>query len=554
MEPPALIPVSYLNAFVYCPRRFFLEHNRGMFEDNVHTVEGRSMHRVVDGKPGTAAKEARKGDVVHRRSVAFSSTRLGIAGKLDLVEEKPGGILYPVEYKKGKKPPKGREPWLNDKIQLCAQVLLMRENGLESVEKGYLYYMRSRARVEVAMDPELIAKTMETISECAKISGSDTPPPLAQNRNKCFGCSLNAICLPEEEEVCKGVKANAKVILPMRLDGDLLYIDVPGAYVGLSGGNLAVTGPGGENLGGAGLENLKEVVACGPVQLTTQSIHECMKRNIPVHYLSYHGRYLGSAFSMFHFNGILREAQWRTHFDESKSLDFARIVVASKIRNIRTLLMRYLKDNRTDEDQAQFDLLKTLRRNAGRAENGDSLRGSEGAASRTYFARFAEFIKPGMKNAFPFNGRNRRPPKDPVNAMLSFGYGLLAKDAAGAAIRVGFDPFCGFFHSMKYGRPSLALDMMEFFRQPIVDSVVVSAVNNGVFKKNDFLEFQNVCYLNEKGRKKFLVQYEMRKKDLITHPQFHYRLSYERTIELQYRLLGKYMLKEIDKYEGFYIR
>jgi CRISP-associated protein Cas1 len=554
METPPLIPVSYLNAYAYCPRRFFLEHNRGMFEDNVYTVEGRSLHRVVDGKPGTAAKEARKGDVIHRRSVMFSSARLGITGKLDLLEEKPDDPPYPVEYKKGKKPPKGFEPWLNDKIQLCAQVLLMRDNGLESMEKGYLYYIQSRARVEVPITPDLIAKTLETISECAAISRSDIPPPLAENRNKCFGCSLNAICLPEEEEVCKGAKANAKVILPMRMDGDLLYVDVPGAYVGLSSGNLDVTGRGGEKLGGANLETLKEVVACGPVQLTTQAIHECLKRNIPVHYLNYYGRYVGSSFPMFHFHGILREAQWRTHFDENKSLDFARIVVDSKIRNIRTLMMRYLKEDRSEEDNAQFDQLKSLCKKASRSEDGDSLRGVEGAASRTYFGRFAEYIKPAMRTEFPFDGRNRRPPRDPVNAMLSFGYALLAKDAAGAAIRVGFDPFCGFFHSMKYGRPSLALDMMEFFRQPIVDSTVISAINNGVFKKTDFIQFQNVCYLNEKGRKKFLAQYEMRKKDMITHPQFHYRLSYERTIELQYRLLGKYMLKEIDNYEGFYIR
>lgn len=549
-----MIPVSYLNAYAYCPRRFFLEHNRGMFEDNIHTVEGRSLHRVVDGKPGSAAKETRKKDVIHRRSVTFSSPRLGITGKLDLLEEKPNDTLYPVEYKKGKKPPSGREPWLNDRIQLCAQVLLMQDNGLESVDKGYLYYIQSRSRVEVMMDSWLIEKTMETISECSRISRSDTPPPLAENRNKCFGCSLNAICLPEEEEICKGIKTNAKAILPMRMDGDILYVDVPGAYVGLSCGNLMVTGPGGEKLGSASLENLKEVVVCGPVQLTTQTIHECLKINIPIHYLNYHGRYVGSSFPMFHFHGILREAQWRTHFDDTKALSFARIIVGSKIRNIRTLMMRYLRDNRTEEDFAQFGQLKSLSRKAAVSDNEDSLRGVEGAASRIYFGRFADYIKPGMRNEFPFNGRNRRPPKDPVNAMLSFGYSLLAKDAAGAAVRVGFDPFCGFYHSMKYGRPSLALDMMEFFRQPIVDSVVISAVNNSIFKKTDFLQYQNVFYLNERGRKKFLVQYEMRKKDLITHPQFHYRLSYERTIELQYRLLGKYMLKEIETYEGFYIR
>ena len=107
---------------------------------------------------------------------------------------------------------------------------------------------------------------------------------------------------------------------------------------------------------------------------------------------------------------------------------------------------------------------------------------------------------------------------------------------------------------MKYGRPSLALDIMEVFRQPIVDSMVLTCINNGVFSAKDFFQYQGVCYLNEKGRKKFLAQYEMRKKDHVTHPCFHYRMSYARTIELQFRLLAKYLTADIDTYTGFYFR
>lgn len=549
-----LIPVSHLNAYVYCSRRFFLEHNRGMFEDNVHTVEGRNAHRHVDGKDGRNALPERKTDIIHRHSVTLSSEVLGIIARLDLLEEKENGPVYPVEYKKGKKPPKNREPWLNDRVQLCAQALLMAENGLQMPATGYLYYIASRARVDVPLTPELIAETRRIIAECQLLSTTDIPPPLTENRNKCFGCSLNAICLPEEEEVAKGKKTNAKAILPASMDADILYVDTFGAYLSLSKGNIRVVSPDGVELGNAPVENLCEIVLCGPAQATTQTLHTCMFNDIPVHYLNTHGRYVGSVVSMLHYHGILREAQWKVHFDTEKSLDIAKVIVRSKIANMRTLMMRFLKEERTEDDRADFDAIKAMAGKAREAENLDSLRGFEGIAAKIYFNKFEKFIKPDKRTVFPFPHRNRRPPKDPVNALLGFGYSLLAKDCMGAAIRVGFDPFCGYYHSMKYGRPSLALDIMEFFRQPVVDSVVLSAINNGVFKEKDFYRFGNTCYLNEKGRKKFYANYEMRKKDRVTHPKFSYRMSYARTIELQYRYLGKYLLKEINDYEGFRIR
>ncbi len=552
MNNTNLIPVSYLNAYVYCPRRFFLEYNLGMFEDNEHTVEGRSLHRVVDAK-GKEARSSKKEDMVHRRSVSFSSEQLGIIGKLDLLEEKQGQNLYPVEYKKGKKP-KNREPWLNDRIQLCAQALLMQENGLLLPDRAYLYYISSKARAEVLISEELVDETRRTIAECRLVSESEIPPPLAENRNKCFGCSLNAICLPEEEEVLKGRKVNAKTILPASLEDDILYVDHIGANLGLSGQSVKVTAPGGNELRTVSLENLREIVLCGPVQASTQLIHECLKNKIPIHYLNSHGRYNGSSVPMLNYHGLLREAQWKAHFDPVCSFEFAKTIVQSKIQNMRTLMLRYLREDRGDEDKENLARIKNISRHALDSENTDSLRGYEGMAAKIYFSQFERYIKPESRSFFYFKNRNRRPPRDPVNALLSFGYSLLAKDCTGTAIRVGFDPFCGFYHSMRYGRPSLGLDIMEFFRQPIVDSVVLGAINNGIFKEKDFYQFQDICYLNEKGRKKYLVQYEMRKKDMITHPKFHYRLSYGRIIELQFRLMGKYLLNDIDCYEGFYIR
>ena len=523
-----------------------------MFEDNAHTIEGRSRHRIVDMR-GKEAKPSKKQDSIHRRSVSFSSRKLGITGKLDLLEEKADENPYPVEYKKGKKP-KDRDPWPNDQIQLCAQAMLMGENGIPTPEKGYLYYIASKARVEVPITEELVNQTKRVIAECREISEKKEPPPLANNRNKCFGCSLNAICLPEEEGVLKREKTNAKKILPSGLEGDILYVDTIGAYLGISGQSIKITAPGGNLLGQTPLENLREIVLCGPVQSTSQMLHKCLLNNIPVHYMTLHGRYLGLCTPMLHFHGLLREAQWKAHFDSAMCLRLAKAVVEAKVGNMKTIMMRYLREDRNDIDRENFKRIKSLNKHAQDTVEMDSLRGYEGMVGKIYFSNFKRYIKPDKRAFFYFNKRNRRPPEDPVNALLSFGYSLLAKDCTGAGIRVGLDPYCGFYHTMKYGRPSLALDIMEAFRQPIVDSMVLSSINNGVFNEKDFYQYQTTCYLNEKGRKKFLARYEMRKKDLVTHPTFHYRMSYERTIELQLRLLGKYLLNDVDSYEVFSIR
>jgi CRISPR-associated protein Cas1 len=429
MEVQELIPVSFLNAFVYCPRRFYLEYVRGMFEDNAHTIEGRSRHHVVDMR-GKEARPGIKEDVIHRRSVSFSSVGLGIIGKLDLVEEKEGLPAYPVEYKKAKKP-KSMEPWLNDRIQLCAQGLLMQENGLPFPEKGSLYYIASRARVEVLFSRELVEETKKVIAQCREVAAVDEIPELAGNRNKCFGCSLNAICLPEEEEVLEGRKTNARRILPSGLEGDVLYVDTIGAYLGLSGESIKITGPGGVEIGQASLEKLREVVLCGPVHATSQVVHACLHREIPVHYMNLHGRYLGMATPMLHYHGLLREAQWKAHFDSHKCLGLSKEVVKAKIANMRTIMMRYLGEERAETDEANLRAMKAFRRMADEAEDADKLRGYEGIAGRAYFSGFQRYVKQDRRTFFFFKDRNRRPPKDPVNALLSFGSASLPKTARG---------------------------------------------------------------------------------------------------------------------------
>ena len=155
---------------------------------------------------------------------------------------------------------------------------------------------------------------------------------------------------------------------------------------------------------------------------------------------------------------------------------------------------------------------------------------------------------------FDFNGRNRRPPRDPVNALLSFGYALLAKDCAVALAAVGLDPHWGFYHQPRHGRPALALDLMEEFRPLIVDSVVITAINTGMVQEGDFTTAANACQLSATGRKSFLRAYESRMDQLATHPLFDYRLSWRRLVAMQAQLLARHLRGELAVYPGITTR
>jgi CRISPR-associated protein Cas1 len=180
------------------------------------------------------------------------------------------------------------------------------------------------------------------------------------------------------------------------------------------------------------------------------------------------------------------------------------------------------------------------------------LLGIEGNASAIYFKSFNYMLKSGLD--FDFQRRSRRPPADPTNAMLSFAYSLLTADLMSAIQTVGLDPYVGFFHQLKYGKPCLALDLMEEFRPIIADSVVITLINNRRIKPEDFTQSHGGWYLKEHGRKAFYAAYEARKNETITHPVFKYKLTFRRAMELQVRLLAKYLTGEIEQYTPLTIR
>ncbi len=183
------------------------------------------------------------------------------------------------------------------------------------------------------------------------------------------------------------------------------------------------------------------------------------------------------------------------------------------------------------------------------------LLGTEGQAAALYFGQFNRMLKaPTPGREFDFKTRNRRPPRDPVNSLLSFAYAMLLKDCFSALCTVGFDPYCGFFHQGRHGKPSLALDLMEEFRAIIADSVVLTLINNGSLTPKDFLVWREACQLTEEGRKRFFQAYEQRKATVVTHPVFGYKMSYSRMVEVQARLLAAHVRGDIPEYTGFTVR
>jgi CRISPR-associated protein Cas1 len=212
--------------------------------------------------------------------------------------------------------------------------------------------------------------------------------------------------------------------------------------------------------------------------------------------------------------------------------------------------------------------LKNSAQTALEAKSLDALLGVEGAAANFYFQQFGGMIKvagdladdsPAPRQAqlafnFDFAGRKRRPPTDPVNALLSLAYSLLAKDCAIAAASVGLDPYVGFYHQPRFGRPALALDLMEEFRPLIAESCVLSAINNRMINENDFVRAGRAVNLSAAGRRQFFQAYEARMSHLITHPIFEYKVTYRRALELQVRILARYLTGEIEQYIPFVTR
>ena len=548
-----LLPVRMLNEFVYCPRLAYLEWTDQEFAHSADTVDGVIRHQRVDKPSGNLPEQPEEHQAIHARSVSLGSERLGLSARLDLVEGE-GLTVIPVDYKRGKRPHVAGGVYDPERVQLCAQGLLLREHGYEA-ERGLIYYSASRERVPVAFDEDLVRMTLECTARAREtLHGSVMPPPLVDSP-KCPRCSLIGICLPDEIRYLQEGGEPPRPILPADPAALPLYVQSPRAYLRKDGDTLRVEVER-ETVAEARLNEVSQIVLFGSAALSTPLLHECFRRDIAVTWLSYGGWFLGHGVGLGHRNVETRTHQYRASFDPGICLTLARGWIAAKIANSRTLLRRNWRGE-ADDNEAPADLLRALRTDARHAEQADSLEallGIEGAAAARYFRNFRCLLKCSEGLAFDFTGRQRRPPPDPVNALLGFAYAMLTREWTVAISAVGLDPYRGFYHQPRFGRPSLALDLMEPFRPLIADSTVISVINTGEIGPDDFVRAAGSCALKDSARKRFIAAFERRLQQEITHPVFGYRISYRRTLEVQARLLIRFLAGEIPDHPNILTR
>lgn len=535
-----------INEFAYCPRLFHIEYVQGEFAPNQDTVEGAIVHRRVEDETGRLppADELAPEDRVAARAVLLSAPALGIIAKLDLLEGE-AGLVRPVDYKKGSPGPRG--PWEPELVQLCAQALILRENGYRC-EEGVLYYAQTKTRHVVRFDEALVTRTLDLLDQLRQ-AGQDpiSPPPLVDSP-KCPRCSLVGICLPDEVNLLRDEPLReVRRLVPARDDAGPVYVLDQGASVGKSGERIVIrTRDSTEQP--VRLLDVSQLCLYGNVGLSAQAIRGLAEREIPIFHYSRGGWLAAITTGLPHRNVELRARQYRLADDEPGSLSLARAFVVGKIRNQRILVRR---NARFDAERGLAELAR-LARAAGQASSAELLLGIEGMAARTFFSVFGQLLGGGL--GFDFEARVRRPPPDPVNALLSFLYSLLAKECVYALLAVGLDPHRGFYHRLRYGRPSLALDLAEEFRPLLADSVVLTLVNNRMVDRNDFVIRGPSCALSDPARRAVIEAFEGRVDTLIRHPLFGYTVSYRRVLEMQARLLARRIAGELPAYRPFTTR
>jgi CRISP-associated protein Cas1 len=589
LEAQPRMGVRNLHNFIYCPRLFYFQWVENIFQENADTVAGSHVHRNVDAPSKlNDPKDLGLPEGSKLRSLRLESESLGLIGVVDIVEGGPDGAEI-IDYKKGsaRRDAEGdrvaKEP---DAMQVAAHALLLREHGVNAV-RGAIYYAADKRRVPVDFSEELFAKVRKAIEDARAVAASGKCPPPLKNDARCLYCSAYPICLPNEslwwakrrkaaepdgqlnfgfagqtddtvrDKILEALDFAAEstgkepTLQPPRPggdDGEVLVVQTPGAQIGQRGDELIVSvkGEAARKIPG---QQVRAIYCFGAVQITAQAAETCLELGIDVSYFSPAGRFIGLLRGLPASGVDARRGQYRLFELPGVRLQLAREVIRAKIHNQRVMLMR-----NGDVPDRVTNIMASFRDSTESARDLTALMGIEGSAAALYFEQFESMLKQRDNWKFDWRGRNRRPPRDPVNALLSLGYSMLAKELTGVCHSVGLDPFLGFMHQPRYGRPALALDLMEEFRPLVADSVAISLINRGELGPEDFIRSANGTFLNDKGRRPFWEAWFRRLDAEVSHPEFSYKMAYRRMLEVQARQLWRFVRGEALTYHGFVTR
>ena len=524
-QPSPTIRVMALHALAYCERLFYLEEVEEIRLADNRVYAGRTLHEDLDAEGEWT-------------SVTLESEALGLKGKMDYVRYRDGA-LCPYEHKRGRS--RGSEAWASDRLQIIAYAALLAEHLGRPVPEGRIRYHANNTTVRVPIDAAARADLTQAIGRARALSAAIDRPPVCANENLCAHCSLAPVCLPEEERLLAADEPDAEPAKPQRLfpaDDErlVLHVTEPGTRIGKRGEQILLT-PRDGNESAYPAQQLGALVLHGAVQISAQLIQFATANDIAIHWLSGGGSYVGGLQPP---SGVQRRLrQYRGLDDPALCEDLTRRLIRAKVENQLGFLIRSARNRgKLDDLTATLDGIRACLRGLERDSGSDTLRGHEGMAGRHYFSALQQLIDP-EQSLMAFADRNRRPPRDPFNAALSFGYSLLYRDVMAAILSVGLDPALGFFHAPRSAAYPLALDLMELFRATLWDMPLLGSINRRQWTPAHFSITAHQVWLSPDGRKLAIGLYEERKQETWRHPVLQYSLSYARAMELEVRLLEK---------------
>jgi CRISPR-associated protein Cas1 len=522
-----LLRVAALHALAYCERLFYLEEVEELRLADAAVYGGRALHAVLDREEGALEKRT------------LESERLGLKGVVDVLRRRDGTCI-PYEHKRGRSRAEasGPEAWETDRIQIAAYAVLLEEALGQPVAEGRVRYHGDGHTVRVGIDDPLRKRLQDAIARAHQLRESLERPPVTTNERLCIRCSLAPACLPEEERLALDEDWEPVRLFPPDDERRTVHVVSPGARVGRKGDTLAIEGDQAHET--IPVSEVGQLVLHGFAQISTQAIRLCVDREVGVHWVTGGGRYIGALAAGA---GMVqrRLRQYAALSDEARCLGFAqRLVLAKAESQLRFLLRATRGAPRRPEVQAAVSRIRALLPKAARAPSRETLLGFEGAAASAYFEALPALFDGSLPEGLRFDGRNRRPPRDRANAIMSFGYGQLYRTAVQAALSVGLDPAIGFYHQPRSARYPLALDLVELFRVALWDMPLVASINRGQWDPDaDFVRGPGHVWLSDAGREKAIELYERRLADQWKHPVVGYSLSYARLVELEARLLEK---------------
>ena len=533
IEPP--LRVMALHALLYCERLFYLEEVEEIRVADANVYAGRRLH---------LERVALDDETPELRSLEVASEKWSLLGKVDAVRRRDGEwVAY--EHKKGRCR-RGDDneplPWPSDRIQAIAYAVLVEESLGEPVRQARIRYHADNVTAFVEVDDAARADLRATIERARQLRITTERPPVTDNERLCAKCSLNVVCLPEEERLLAAAPAiddHVPRFFPSNRERHTLHVVSPKARVGRSGESLLLETEEGKQK--VAIEQIDSVLIHGYGQLSTQALHLCAYRGVAVGWLSFGGRFVaGTSASPGRVQQRIR--QYAALSDTNVCVELSRKTVHAKVESQLRYLLRASRGEHECRAAIQQDLdrVREALSKVPSATSIDTLRGLEGIAAKSYFAALPRLLSSRVDPRMTPNGRSKHPPADRFNALLSFGYGMLFSLVHRTLLGVGLEPAFGFFHQPRSAAPPLVLDLQEIFRVALVDMPVIGSVNRNQWDPAaDFTIAGNQVWLTDDGRKKAIRLFEERLGEMYKHPFTGQSLSYARIVELEARLLEK---------------